>query len=109
MKQRRASLLAHEQFLLQGLHHTEGRNGILLFVSTGEHYVEIIADKGINEAVAADTWDAIVQTFVQRVQLGQMETGFIEAIAACGEVLAQHFPAQAQNPNELPNHLIELE
>lgn len=108
VRQRRAALLAREQFLLQNLHHTEQRNGILLFVSVAERYVELIADKGIHESVPLGTWDTVVQQFIEHVSRRQIETGFITAIEQCGEILAQHFPVSGQDQNELPNHLIEI-
>lgn len=108
VRQRRSALLAREQFLLQNLHHTEQRNGILLFVSVAERYVELIADKGIHEAVPLGTWDTLVQQFIEHVGRGQIETGFITAIEQCGNILEQHFPIGEQDRNELPNHLIEI-
>jgi len=108
VRQRRAALLAREQFLLQNLHHTEHRNGILLFVSVRERYVELIADKGIDEAVPLGTWDTLVQQFIEHVRRGQIETGFITAIEQCGDILSQYFPISEQDSNELPNHLIEI-
>lgn len=108
VKVQRARRLALEQFLAQDLHHTSQRTGILLFVSVAEHYVEIIADKGINDAVAAGTWDKIVNQFINAVKRGQVAGGFITAIQQCGEVLIEHFPVTAEDENELPNHLIEL-
>ena len=51
---------AVEQFLVQNLHTTTGRTGVLLFVSVAERYAEIIADKGINAQVAPGTWKNIV-------------------------------------------------
>lgn len=108
VKVQRARRLAHVQFLAQDLHHTAQRTGILLFVSVAEHYVEIIADKGINDAVSAGTWDKIVTQFVNDVKQGQVAGGFIAAIQQCGQVLIQHFPVTAHDKNELPNHLIEL-
>ena len=48
----RAANMARRQFLEQGLHHTQGDTGVLLFVSEAEHYVEIIADRGIDRHVA---------------------------------------------------------
>ena len=108
IKHLRATRVAREQFFLQGLQNTEGRTGILLFVSAAEHYVEIIADKGINDVVPVGTWDKIVSDFVTRVKARQYTQGFIAAIEGCGGILAEHFPAQMDNVNELPNHLIEL-
>ena len=103
-----ASRRARDQFHAQGLHHTREHSGILLFVSVAEHYVEIIADAGIHARVPDGTWDQLVQQFTARVQAGQIGEGFIAAVHAIGGHLQTHFPAEAGNPNELPDHLIEL-
>lgn len=108
IKHLRASRTAREQFFIQGLQNTEGRTGILLFVSVAEHYVEVIADKGINDVVPDGTWDKVVNDFVLKVKEKRYTQGFIDAIEDCGNILAEHFPAQRENENELPNHLIEL-
>lgn len=108
VKHLRASRVAREQFFIQGLQNTEGRTGILVFVSAAERYVEVIADMGINDVVPDGTWDKVVSDFVTKVKAGQYTQGFIAAIEDCGDILAEHFPAQLDNDNELPNHLIEL-
>jgi len=108
LKRLRASRVAREQFFVQGLQNTEGRTGILLFVSVAERYVEIIADKGINDVAPKEAWNSIVTTFVSSVKAGQYKQGFVSAIGECGEILHQHFPAKKENPNELPDHLVEL-
>jgi putative membrane protein len=103
-----ASRRAREQFYAQNLHHTGGQSGILLFVSVAEHHVEIIADAGIHARVPAGTWDQVVSRLTARVKAGEVGEGFIEAVNAVGAQLAAHFPATGVNPNELPDHLIEL-
>jgi putative membrane protein len=108
VKRQRAARLAREQFLLQNLHHTDGRTGVLLFVSLAEHYVEVIADKGINDKVPAGTWDWVVAGFVAEVKAGRIVDGFVNALTACGEPLIHHFPIAEGDRNELPNHLIEI-
>jgi len=108
VKHQRAHRLAQEQFFQQNLHHTNERTGVLLFVSITEHYVEIIADKGINDAVHAGVWDEVATDFIHQVKTGHVTTGFLHAVKACGDVLAEHFPCSEENRNELPNHLIEL-
>lgn len=108
VKKLRAHRLAQEQFFQQNLHMKSERTGVLLFVSAAEHYVEIIADQGINDVVSHDAWQNIVQDFVQHVRQQQVTDGFLAAIAACGELLANHFPATDKDINELPNHLVEL-
>ena len=108
VQHQRAHRIALEQFLLQNLHATEERTGVLLFVSVAEHYVEILADKGINDRVEPETWNAMVQDFVAQVRAGQVTEGFVRTIEACGDLLQTHFPWREGDRNELPNHLIEL-
>ena len=68
LKRRQASRLAREQFHALGLDQTRGRTGILLFVSVAERYVEILADRGIDEKVPPGTWKQIVADFTQQVR-----------------------------------------
>ena len=108
VKQRRAARTAREVFLAQGMHHTEDRSGLMIFVSVGEHYVEVLADKGINDQVSQEQWDAVVADFVGAIKAGRTAEGFEQAIETCGKLLAEHFPAQPGGKNELPDHLIEI-
>jgi len=108
VKLRRAARSAREQFLAQGIHNTTDRCGVLIYVSVGEHYVEILADQAINARVDQAEWDAIVTAFVASVKKGEVAAGFEQAVDACGALLAKHFPAAPGERNELPDHLIEL-
>jgi putative membrane protein len=99
---------AREQFLAQNLHTTHERTGVLLYVSVAEHHVELLADAGIHARVAAGTWDTVVAEFTAQLKAGRIGAGFCAAVQAVGEHLAGHFPADAANPNELPDHLIEI-
>ena len=103
-----ASRRARDQFHAQGLHRTRERSGVLLFVSVAEHYVEVIADEGIHKRVPEGTWHELVAAFTARVKAAQIGEGFIDAVNAIGSHLQSHFPAEAGNPNELPDHLIEI-
>jgi putative membrane protein len=104
----RASRLAHAQFYEQGVQLTREHSGVLLFVSLAEHYVEIVADKGIHEKVGAARWQAIVDGFVQKVGSGDVSGGFVAAISACGEAMAEHYPVKPGDEDELSDGLIEI-
>jgi putative membrane protein len=101
----RAALVAKEQFLDQGLHHTQGETGVLIFVSEAERYAEILADRGINNLVPDDAWDKILNQLLAQIKSNNTEAGLIEAIEACGDLLAEHVPS-TNDKNELPNHLV---
>ena len=99
---------ASEQFLARNLHTTEGRTGVLIFVSLAEKRVEIIADHGIDALVPKGTWQKIVDQLTADIGAGRAVEGFERAIKQIGELLAAHFPPGRGDPNELPDHLIVL-
>ena len=99
---------AVEQFMAQSMNTTASRTGVLIFVSVAERYAEILADTQINAKVPAGTWDKLVADLTGQIGQGRAADGFIAAIAGAGKHLATHFPPDAHNPNELPNHLIVL-
>ncbi len=110
IKHTRASRLAHEQFYNQGLHLKEQRTGLLIFVSVAEHYVEVLADKNINDVVEENTWEELITTFISNVKKRNIKQGYLTAIKKAGEILRQHFPSKPEkNFNELSDHLIELD
>lgn len=102
----RAANMARRQFLEQGLHHTAGETGILIFVSEAEHYVEILADRGIDRHVTQERWRGVVADFVGAMKAGRTLTGFQTAITEVGEILAETVPKTPDNHNELENRLI---
>jgi putative membrane protein len=108
LRHAKASRLAHAQFYEQGVQLTREHSGVLLFVSMAERYVEIVADKGIHEKIGAARWQAIVGGFVQKVGSGDVSGGFVAAISACGEAMAEHYPSRADDTDELSDGLIEI-
>jgi len=108
VQHQRASRLAHEQFFRQGLHLTPNHNAVLLFVSVAEHYVEIIADKGINECVNNECWPEIVDGFTRKVRAGRIADGFLYAISECTVCMSRYYPPGDEIVNILPDHLIEI-
>ena len=109
-KRERAHAAALRQFWAHGMHKTAQRTGVLIFAAQAERYVEIIADGGINAKVSQEVWDGAVASLIAAIKAGRPGDGFVEAIAQCGAVLAQHFPAPpgAANADELPDRLVEI-
>lgn len=106
VKRRRAAALAREQFHDRGVDSLANGAGILLFVAFEERYVEIIADQGIHGRVSQADWDDAIARFTGEVRAGRVADGFLGAIGACGALLIAHFPKQAADDEDLPNHLI---
>lgn len=105
---RRAHVEAMRQFLAHGLHLTEGRTGVLIFVSLAERHAEVIADAGIYAKAPAGVWDDAVAALIAAIRAGRAGDGLVAAVEQCGEALAEHFPPGAMNRDELPNKVVEI-
>lgn len=108
VKASRAHRTALAQFLAHGIHQTEARTGVLLFVSEAEHYAEIVADDGIDAKVPQAEWDAIVALLVEAAKQDRLADGFIAGIDHAGTLLATHFPKGAGDKNEIADRLVEI-
>jgi putative membrane protein len=87
---------------------TQGRTGVLLYVSLKEHRADIVADQAIAAKVSPDVWGDAMAALIDHVRAGRPGEGMAEAVRQMGVVLAEHFPRGSENPNELPDRLIEL-
>ena len=87
------------------MHGTELRNGVLIYVAIKDKKLAILGDKGINEAVSDDFWDAIKNDLVFHFKEGKYTEGLVEGIHASGEQLKAHFPYQSDDTNELSNDI----
>ncbi|MFZ2063936.1 MAG: TPM domain-containing protein, partial [Candidatus Binatus sp.] len=93
VKHAHAWQLAHREFNAHAMANPERQHRILLFVSLGERYVEIIADHETHALAPAGTWNKIVDEFLAAVKAGRVAGGVLAAIAACGAILKEHHPA----------------
>lgn len=87
---------------------TRGRTGVLLYLSLDEHRAELVADSAINAKVAPEVWGEAMAALVTAIRDGRPGEGMAQAVAQIGTVLADHFPREADDINELPDRLIEL-
>ena len=75
------------------------RNRILLFVSLGEHYVEIIADHDTHARVPAEVWNKVLEDLVADVKAGRVANGLLAAIDSCGTLLKSHYQDLGDRPD----------
>jgi len=87
---------------------TIGRTGILIYLSLAEHRAEIVADEAIATQVEPDVWGEAMEVMIEEVKAGRPGAGMAAAVEKVGAVLARVVPKASQNPNELPDRLIEL-
>lgn len=108
IKKARVRKRAVSLFRVSTDHRTVGRTGILLYLSMREHRAEIVADEAIVAKVEPTIWGDAMVAMINLVRAGTPGKGMAEAVRQMGIVLSEHFPKTDQNPNELPDRLIEL-
>jgi uncharacterized membrane protein len=89
-----------------GMHKTESRNGILVYLAVRDKKYGIIGDYGIHEKVGADFWNRISERMVAHFREGRMIDGLCDAVADAGEALAKYFPYTGGDRNELPDDIL---
>lgn len=108
VKSARVRLHAVRHFKVGAERRTHGRTGVLLYLSLAEHRAEIVADDAIASKVPAEVWGAAMADMLAEIRKGHMAEGMAAGIRDVGVVLAQHFPRDANDVNELPDRLIVL-
>jgi putative membrane protein len=93
VKHAHARQLAHREFNAHVAANPKQPHRILLFVSLGERYVEIIADHQTHALAPAGVWNKIVDEFLTTVKAGRVADGVLDAVAACGSILKTQHPA----------------
>jgi putative membrane protein len=91
-----------------GLQQTEHGTGVLVFASLFEHRAVVLGDHGIHAKMGDGEWKRALDALVAGLRRDDPGAGFCEAIALCGEKLAEHFPREpggAGGGNELPDAL----
>lgn len=87
---------------------TQGRTGILIYLSLREHRAEIVADEAISTRVAPEVWGDAMAAMLAELRQGRLADGMIAAVERVGAVLAEHVPRAGDDRNELPDRLIEV-
>jgi len=82
---------------------TEENSGVLIYLLLADREVHIVADRGIARRVPQAEWDAVAQAMQKAFRQGDFRCGSLEGIERITIMLSTHFPAGADNPNELSN------
>ena len=96
---------AAEVFKLLRMHKTKLRNGVLVYLAFKDRKFAIIGDGGINEVVPKDFWEESKELMANSFKKGEFGKGIAEAIDKVGEKLAEFFPYQPDDVNELPDDI----
>ncbi|HJT79894.1 MAG TPA: TPM domain-containing protein [Chthoniobacterales bacterium] len=95
--------IAQEKFQSLGVQNTAARNGVLIFVAPRMQQFAVLGDQGIHQRCGDDLWQRVVDKMSVHFKESHYTDALVEAISDLGEVLAQQFPRQAGDVNELPD------
>jgi hypothetical protein len=87
---------------------TAHNSGVLIYVQLVDRRVEIIADRGIAAKVPEAQWSEICRGMEDCFRVNAWRRGALEAIDRTSRLLASHFPARANDRNELPDRPLVL-
>ena len=98
---------ARELFEKLGMTATEARNGVLVYLATGDGQFAVLGDAGIDEKVEEGFWDDVVALMQERFRADDFAGGMTAGIRLVGEKLADHFPyaGDADDVNELSDEI----
>jgi uncharacterized membrane protein len=92
-------------FTRLGMEATADRNGILFYIAVDDREFAIVGGAGIHAKVGDAFWDALRDALRDDFAKGDAASGLIRAIGEAGSRLAEHFPRQAGDVNELPDEI----
>jgi putative membrane protein len=91
---------ASHAFLTRAIHRCKGRNGVLVYASVLEGFVEAVADIGIDPKTLEPARSA-----AQKALADRKLDGFVKAIEDMGDALAPAHPRRDDDANELPDEV----
>ena len=94
---------AAAQFHVRRVHQTSGRTGILVHLSMLERTCEVVADLGVEEAVEAEAWEAVIDQLRRGLARGADAVEIAGLLEGLGEVLEPALPRSEDDVNELPD------
>ncbi|MEY3479487.1 MAG: hypothetical protein RIQ71_262 [Verrucomicrobiota bacterium] len=81
------------------------RNGVLFFVVPAEQTFAVIGDVGIHAKCGQSFWDETAAVMETLFREGKFTEGVLAGVQRAGEVLARHYPRQADDRNELSDRV----
>lgn len=88
-----------------GMHKTEKRNGVLIYLAVESRKFAFIGDAGIHAVVPEGFWDNLKMKALVYFREDRFTDGLVEVIGEIGHYLQKHFPIQKDDVNELPNEI----
>lgn len=97
---------ARERFEKLGMTRTRQRNAVLIYFAPRVQKFAVIGDRGIHEKCGDAFWQETVAEIGAHLRADHFTEAVQHAVRKVGALLAQHFPPEPGDVNELPNDLL---
>jgi uncharacterized membrane protein len=98
---------AAHQFVKLGMDKTRHRNAVLIFLAPESQNFAILGDVAVHAKCGEAFWEQVAGAMRELFRQRKFTEGIIHGIDTAGKVLAQHFPAQVADHNELSDSIVE--
>jgi len=98
---------ARDEFARLKMFRTRERNAVLILVAPESRKFAIYGDEAIHAKCGQPFWDDVTAAMTGFFREGKFTDGLVHAIEHAGQFLAQHFPRQADDKNELPDDVVD--
>jgi len=97
---------AWSAFARHGMDRTRERNAILIFLAPETRQFALIRDEGFNSHDTPERWQHLAATLEQGFRSGDYTSPLVAVITELGKWMANCFPRQADDVNELPDGIL---
>ena len=105
-KRRDALEFARARFKKLGMTRTRHRNAVLIYLAPLTRQFAVVGDTGVHEKCGEDFWNQVVAVMRPNLQAEKFTEAVLEGIRKIGELLAQYFPRDPGDKNEIADQII---
>lgn len=100
-------VMDHAAFVFNelGMHRTRERNAVLIYISVAQHRAAVIGDAGIHARLHKGFWNEVLGVILEQFRAGRPAEGLCMGVERITDQLAQYFPRQTDDRNELSDEI----
>lgn len=102
----------HERFAWKifdaaGMRKTRNRNAALIVIMSRSKKIVAIGDTGLNAVLAQGYWEETIGAMIHSMKTEGHLSALLTGLHKLGDTLAEHWPRELDNPNELADEMIQ--
>ena len=100
---------ATRHFTRLGMERTRRRNAVLIFLAPRSRRFAVIGDRGVHEKCGDEFWRQLAAAMEEDFRRGDFTAGLVRGVERAGALLAEHFPPEKGDDNEVPDAVKEVD